>query len=280
MAKLRLPLVALFGTIFISTLLADNNITFKNGYPIQMIADKGVEIESSVPDNDIFFSFNGDKSASPTNMGPGSFSVVTTLGNSNVWFNGQNLFDLLKSITPPGPYPTNPPVAEKKYALFMVPVNLTTNGTFNGFELKASTNNFMKSSPTNEVSPQFYSQSEYANIGGTNNSTEVIMDKMWLFACSRHLGDVRAYHWITNTIEYTFHLETVAVLVEQNCLERYPEGDWLKESNQNLMWSWARHRNGEVGIYTDRVWRPIMPVRWYEKCPNWAKGQVPAPQQQ
>ena len=279
MAKLRLSLslVLLVVSGMTSILLANNNITFKNGQPIHMIADKGVEVgSSSVPNQNIFFNFNGDASQAQTNKGPGSFSVNTTLGNSNVWFNGQNLFDLLKNIVPP-----TPPLTEKKYALFLIPVNLTTNGTFNGFELKASTNNFLKAR-SSEAEPQYYSQSEIADTGLITNP---VVDRMWIFACTRATspnfdGDVRSYYWITNTIEYTFHLETVAVLVDQNCLERYPESDWLKESNQDLMWSWARHRNGEVGIYTDRVWRPIMPVKWYEKCPNWAKDQVPELQQQ
>lgn len=270
MAKLRLLLVTLFETIFISTLLADNNITFKKNNPIQMIADKGVEIESSVPAKDIFFSFNGDKSASPTNMGPGSFSVVTTLGNSNVWFNGQNLFDLLKNIVPP-----TPPLIEKKYALFLIPVNLTTNGTFNGFELKASTNNFLKAGNP-EAEPQYYSQSEIADMG---SSTNTMVDRMWIFACTRATpnfdGDVRSYYWITNTMLFKSHLETVAVLVEQSCLERHPDGDWLRESNQDLMWSWSRHKSLENDASFERVWRPIMPIRWYERIPNWAWTQIP-----
>ena len=63
---------------------------------------------------------------------------------------------------------------ERRIAMFIVPVNYTTNGPWTSFELKASTNNFCHKaadgSPIGEdVFMQYFMDSDVADVGGTLN---------------------------------------------------------------------------------------------------------------
>ena len=158
---------------------------------------------------------------------------------------------------------------KKRYALFFIDVNVSsTNGAYVGFELKASTNNF-SALLGKAAQMQFYSQSEVADTGGG-------YDKMKLFVCTSHGSeDVRSYTRITNTIDFPHYLTRVVVLVDASCLVRCPDGDWLRDDNEDLMWSYTRDRvndPSERESGTDRsLWRPTAPVRWYKKLPSWAR---------
>ena len=157
----------------------------------------------------------------------------------------------------------------KRIAMFIVPVNHEKNGSFTGFELKASTNNFSHASGSENTRLQFYAQSEVANTGENG------WDKMKMYIGTSHLSsyDVRAYTKLPNTLEWSYDLNSVVVLVDASCLVKHPDGDWLREDNEDLMWCYLRNTSGgvEYEYGTDRtLWRPIAPVRWFSRLPNWA----------
>lgn len=179
-----------------------------------------------------------------------------------------------------------PHEGNKKIAMFVIPLNYTVQGEWEQFELKASTNNFSHA-VSEDVRLQYYAQSEIADTGANRGEGgyNTNFDKMWIFVCTGHSdGDNRSYFYIGNTmpnVGWTHHMTTVVVLVDVSCLKRHSDGEWLKEDNIDLMWVWHRyyysggttHREVEDG---SSLWRPISPVRWFDKLPNWASEQIPA----
>lgn len=184
----------------------------------------------------------------------------------------------------------------KTIAMFEIPINYGTDGTFTDFELKATTNNYASASGE-YVRLQFYAQSEIANSGisiqdaiadGKNENSSI--DRMYIFeTTSRHsgnsgyTGDNRGYFYIKNTIDWNFKPSTVIVLIDTSCLERHKEnvpGQWLSNANEELIWSYTRYasnggevqREKESGT-TSVLWRPITPVKWFKEMPKWAIEQ-------
>ena len=98
--------------------------------------------------------------------------------------------------------------------------------------------------------------------------------------------DFRSWSYIKNTIEWTEKILTVAVFIDFRCLERHvqdpdkPEDDWLTDSNDELVWSWARMKDSAGNTTYEKdssgriIWRPIMPVRWFKKLPEWAESLI------
>ena len=88
---------------------------------------------------------------------PSDWPKATELGDvpySAKMYTADNINEILKNF--------NPDI--KRIARFDIPLNYTTNTSWNAFELKATTNNF--SHLTNEYTRlQFYAQSEVANTG-------------------------------------------------------------------------------------------------------------------
>lgn len=197
---------------------------------------------------------------------------------------------------------------ERRVARFDIPVNFTTNSTYDAFELKASTNNYSHLA-TEDVRLQYYSQSEMAYLGRSraqaaadnpNRITELqgVLDRMWIFTCtsfsspdSDFSGDNRSYRFIKNTDSigtdgWGHQLLTVVVLVDTEALERHPESDWerpwLVNMNNELVWSWTRCSytvDGDPIYEKERgsnsvLWRPIAPTCWYSEMPKWATDQL------
>ena len=175
---------------------------------------------------------------------------------------------------------------KKRIAMFIIPLNnpsydagTETSYFFNGFELKASTNNFV-SSLQDPSSIQFYSDSGIAD-GSTSGFTG---DRMKLFACDYSKQEFRSYNYITNTSECSLfdrEFESLIAIVDVTCLVRHPSGDWLSEDNENLSWCFTRTKyideemGSQIESYdyatgTGQYWHPIAPVRWFSKMPNWA----------
>ena len=177
---------------------------------------------------------------------------------------------------------------KKKIAMFIIPLNSPvlepeTSGYnfFDGFELKASTNNFRTASQDSS-SIQFYSDSGIADGYGSSISG-FTGDRMKLFVCDYTNPEFRSYNYITNTSVcglFEKHLESLIAIVDVSCLRRNPSGEWLSEDNENLSWCFTRTEphegmdstiewysyEGGIGQY----WHPIVPVRWFSKMPEWA----------
>lgn len=163
---------------------------------------------------------------------------------------------------------------KRTIAMFIIPVNTDGSGSrYVGFELKASTNNFSHATGEN-ARLQFYAQSEVADKDASFGN---IWDKMKMYVGTGYGSswDVRAYTKIPNTIYWDYELRNVVVLVDASCIVKHPDGDWLREDNEDLMWCYLRNTNGDggekEGETTRNLWHPIAPVRWFKKLPNWAK---------
>lgn len=239
---------------------------------------------SAYSTNDYAFTWQGDIiNELYGSHGNGTFNVNPVGGIKGFYIGATNLEDHIKGLAPaPTPVPTLP---DKRVAMFVIPVNNESDASpkYVGFELKASTNNF-SSATADDVRLQFYSQSDIADEGHSPN-----IDKMWLYVGaetnSAAFSDYRSYHAIPNTLLYEPpQLHSVVVLVDTTRLIRHPEsGDskWLLEDNEELIWCYLRTRNHDPAYErvedTDRpLWRPIAPVRWFKKMPEWATSQMEA----
>lgn len=199
---------------------------------------------------------------------------------------------------------------DRRIAMFIVPVNYTTNGPWCGFELKASTNDFchgrMNEIPE-RVFMQYFMDSDVADVGGEFNE-QCPRDRAKLYICNEWRDDqgleARSYTRIANTLDMRYdpsnvmirgdwvdtrhdlefgqarrrHIEEVVVLVDACDLVRYPEeldcdDAWLTCLNQNLMWVYGRKGRAfwEEAHGSKPMWRPIAPVRWFKEMPNWAQ---------
>ena len=170
---------------------------------------------------------------------------------------------------------------EAGIAMFVVPVNFSTNGHYGGFEIKASTNNFdrvvSRAVGNDAGTVAFYAQSAWADPDSYGDST---LDHMKIFACNL-LGDrdYRSYCWITNTLVHTRHMDSVIVLVDAECLVRNPgtnslgNSTWMNSMNCDLNWVYCRTADGTIeaapGSEHMAHWRPIAPVRWFKTMPVW-----------
>ena len=171
---------------------------------------------------------------------------------------------------------------ERRIAMFIVPVNYTTNGPWTSFELKASTNDFCHGR-ANEIPEsvfmQYFMDSDVADTGGMFNEN-CMRDKAKLYICNVWQGDEglehRSYSRIGNTLQLNptpnkgirdgewdpddyppnpqvrnRHVEEIVVLIDSCDLIRHPEpggwaatnGVWLTWHNNNLMWVYGRKGN-------------------------------------
>lgn len=220
--------------------------------PSRMVNNKPLSSDVMLTSDDIDWVYEG-----------GGMSLSLALGSMDAEISAlYGDVSTLKALTAP-----------KRYALFIVDVNCETSGAFTGFELKGTTNNFSHA-VTEDVRLQFYSQSEIADTGREGH-----IDRMMLFVCTSHDSeDVRSWTRIPNTIDFPHQLTRIAALVDVTCLERHPDGEWLRDDNEELIWCYLRDRpldppyEYEKGT-TKSLWRPIVPVRWYRELPAWARGE-------
>lgn len=172
---------------------------------------------------------------------------------------------------------------ERRIAMFIVPVNYTTNGPWTAFELKASTNDFCHGRPGGQQIPervymQYFMDSDVADTGGLFNP-DCMRDRAKLYICNENLEDVglefRSYTRIANTLQLnptpnkgvrdgewdpddyapnplprSRHVEEVVVLIDTCDLVRYPEpGGWAATNGVWLTWNnnnlmWVYGRKG------------------------------------
>lgn len=164
-------------------------------------------------------------------------------------------------------------VKQKKYAMFIIPMNDKAYGTRSGhymnFELKASINDFDASLSRSERC-QFYAHSAHANEFVMHN------DKIHLFV--NHGGpDQRSYVRISNTVEelLTYAPSDLIAIVDVALMtNERPDHSWCSSENDNLMWTYVRSTDidREKDVDTDNyLWRPIAPVKWMSELPTWAQ---------
>lgn len=212
-----------------------------------------------------------------------SASAAEALNDGTLWEDvspTNKVKDVVEKFSPPADFSTNnqqlaqtilaiSPSLDRKYAMFIIPVNDLmdhTFGTFTAFdiELKASTNNFASSGS----GPLVF----YYHTSTTASST---MDGARLYVENRGDGDAkRKYTYLSklSDIGEDGNVTRIVVIVSADRCRR-TNGAWLHEDNEEVLWTFAR-----MGLYdNDReswngwTWRPIAPVRWFDKLPKWAQ---------
>lgn len=170
---------------------------------------------------------------------------------------------------------------DRRYAMFIIPLNdkayIGKTGHYCHFELKASTNNFSSAAKFDDRMC-FYTHSAFADQEILDN------DRVLLFI--NHGGvDSRSYIRISNTLEGMqsgYCPSAIIAIVDASLLNpKHSDGTWLHEANNDLMWTYVRSTDGIVEISSqareqdvgggDFLWRPIVPVRWFDSLPKWAK---------
>lgn len=170
-----------------------------------------------------------------------------------------------------------PAVTAKRYPMFVIDLNPDDQRIWNHFELKASTNNFTNATSTNML---FFTASTVNGV--TNAEFDVGYPYDWcrLYILSGRAGggaaDPRSWTRIRNTAELdTYAPLAVAVIVDMEMLKRGQGSEWLYEDNEEIVWSYLRIGldSAERDQAGARCWRPVSPVRWYRKLPQWAEQE-------
>ena len=158
--------------------------------------------------------------------------------------------------------------ANGKYPLFVIDLNPGTERIWTGIELKATTNNFVGS---DTVSVPFYTATT-ANgmyLGGTETYDWC---RLYILSQRAHY-DIRKWIRITNTFDLNGYAPTsLAIIVDPTLFKRGQGDTWMKENNEELIWSYTKVGldSSETDQDGENVWRPIMPVKWYKQIPEWA----------
>lgn len=159
--------------------------------------------------------------------------------------------------------------SSKRYAMFIIPVNdqVATN-TYLNIELKASTNNFSASVSANDRLVY------YCHTSITNGPN---MDDFMLFVENQTSGgtDGRSYVRVNSSFDLNMQPVTRYVMIVSTNVCRRTDGLWLREDNDDLLWTFARTKltsqeREDVGGW---VWRPIAPVKWFGTLPKWAQQE-------
>ena len=165
-------------------------------------------------------------------------------------------------------------VADGRYALFVIPVS----AEYPDFELKATTNNYVKAAGEWEAFCPFYASTTF------NGNTSWKADAFRLYVCYSKLnsdGDSRRWRRILNTVDdglvgMELPATSVAVLVDPALLGRGQGSGWLSDGNADLVWNYVRisATGPEREVQSDEespwLWRQVMPVKWYHDLPGWA----------
>ena len=167
--------------------------------------------------------------------------------------------------------------APRRYALFVVPLNDyrsdASASPWNGFELKASTNNF------SEAVDQAHRITFWCPSHGSSTGAFTSDDADFFLVgddqTSGQSRDNRAWVRCDNTLNVGLYRRTpnfIAVLVSPEKCRRETDTSWLREDNDDLIWSYMRVNDEAHESHTDgkSLWNPIMPVRWYSSRPSWA----------
>ena len=118
--------------------------------------------------------------------------------------------------------------------------------------------------------------------GVTNAEFDVGYPYDWcrLYVLSGRAGggaaDPRSWTRIRNTAELdTYAPLAVVVIVDMEMLKRGQGSEWLYEDNEEIVWSYLRIGldSAERDQAGARCWRPVSPVRWYRKLPQWAEQE-------
>ena len=163
--------------------------------------------------------------------------------------------------------------------------------TWNAFELKASTNNFLRKTQNSTLIITNSVGDTYKTINYTvpelPESLRLIYWGCSEFSMTRPLtesepmrkfvptskGDPRTWEFFDSISELdNKYPNRIMVLLDPTTFTRQPDNSWCHDHNEDLVWSYVRINNSSVekDDSGNIVWRPIQPVKWYSQLPAWA----------
>lgn len=177
--------------------------------------------------------------------------------------------------------------------MFIIPM-VSPNGThYPHFELKATVNNFgndywYESSSSDVL---FYSMSSLNGDNSYDSGSEFYCDWMRILTVGNMVrigngdGDPRKFYEVENTLDLQYFIDNYwgdssssfyprqyTVFVSIDRLRRMDDKSWLKNTNEDLTWTFIRY--GDDGVErldpnnTDtQVWNHIVPVKWFYTQP-------------
>lgn len=163
-------------------------------------------------------------------------------------------------------------VSKKTVAMFIIPVNDVMD-YYNWYryckvELKCSTNNY--------ATTEFYTSTGYLDDYAGDGSD--VLQLNW-----PDYSDKRKYRNISNLSQYdlgaAIESQSSIVIFVQPSKCRRTNGKWMYEGNESMSWIWVRstwdgrEENYDYSSGTSDgtgMWRPIAPVKWFSKMPDWA----------
>lgn len=206
-------------------------------------------------------------------LGLSMFAGAASGGDVSV---GLTRFGALRS---PSNVVTSVSVVPRRYALFIIPLNDHHNDglavPWTGFELKASTNNFSEAVDQNRRIT-FWCPSHGSGTGAfTSDNADffVVGDDQTTSQSRDNRAWVRAdYTLLAGLLGGARTPNAIAVLVSPDKCRRETDTSWLRDDNDDLIWSYMRVNESEHELHANgrTLWNPVMPVRWYSKRPSWA----------
>ena len=163
--------------------------------------------------------------------------------------------------------------------------------TWNAFELKASTNNFLRKTQNSTLIITNSVGDKYKTI---NYTVPALPENLRLiywgcseFSMTRPLtesepmrkfvpaskGDPRTWEFFDSISELdNQYPNRIMVLLDPASFTRQSDNSWCHDHNEDLVWSYVRKNNSltEKDDSGNSVWRPIQPVKWYSQLPAWA----------
>lgn len=176
---------------------------------------------------------------------------------------------------------TSVSVVPRRFALFIIPLNdyhtpSSSSTPWTGFELKASTNNFSEA-VDQEHRITFWCPSHGSGTGSfTSDDADffVVGDDQTMLQSRDNRAWVRANNTLFAGLLAGARVpNAVAVLVSPDRCKRESDTSWLRDDNDDLIWSYMRvdESGHELNTGGRPLWNPVMPVRWYSKRPSWAQ---------
>lgn len=160
---------------------------------------------------------------------------------------------------------------ERPYAMFVIDLNPDGIAEWQHIELKATVSNFSANDTTNM--PFFCGSS--ANREDTYGTSGFKHDWCRIYIPGGDGSDVRRWTEVEST--YTaavsnITIGTMVVIVDSEGFRRSQGSAWLRDDNDELIWSYVRIGDDRAELNTDgrQLWRAVMPVRWYSRIPDWA----------
>ena len=202
--------------------------------------------------------------------GAGTFNINPVGGVEGFWIGETNfpthVRNIAATVVPSG---GGGSAAEKRVAMFILPLNITTNERYTCIELKATTNNFSIGAP-HRARAVYYCHTASLELGDGARA--------YVESFEGSANDQRSYVSVADSedpdVLATLPRSPAIVILVDVASCRRTNGAWLSDANDELLWTYARGTlaGREEDGSGRAMWRPCSPVRWLSQVPRWAGG--------